>query len=124
MAPAPHSPRSGPAAADPAVELHPERAAATLVDREVPLADAVVPGLPWAAYSGPVPLHAAIGRAPAQHGPFTRFAHSPTRHRAPPARARPADLRRHVADVAIGPTVSRNIAPAAVHEARRARDGG
>ncbi len=127
-----------------AVELHPEWARlladrfphveivqgdvreldAILADRDVPLADAVVSGLPWAAYAGPGSLHAAIGRALAPSGAFTQFAYSWTRHWAPPARAQLADLRRHFADVAISRTVWRNIPPAAVYEARRTRDAG
>jgi phospholipid N-methyltransferase len=97
---------------------------AILADKAVPPADAVISGLPWAAYNGPVSLHAAIGRALAPHGAFTQFAYSWTRHWAPPARAQLADLRRHFADVAIGRTVWRNVPPAAVYEARRPRDAG
>lgn len=97
---------------------------AILADRGLPPADAVVSGLPWAAYSGPGSLHAAIGRALAPHGTFTQFAYSWTRHWAPPARAQLADLRRHFAEVTIGRTVWRNLPPAAVYEARRARDAG
>ncbi|MGI5132591.1 class I SAM-dependent methyltransferase [Pseudonocardia sp. CA-107938] len=94
-----------------------------LADRRVPPADAVVSGLPWAAYTGVVPLHAAIGRALAPEGAFTQFAYSWTRHWAPPARAQLADLRRHFAQVEIGRTVWRNVPPAVVYTARRRRDG-
>ncbi|WP_219413422.1 class I SAM-dependent methyltransferase [Pseudonocardia nigra] len=94
---------------------------ALLAERAIGGVDAVVSGLPWVAYS-PGPdgrgLHALITDALLPHGVFTQFAYSWTRW-APPARRQLADLRRHFADVAISPTVWRNLPPAVVYRARR-----
>jgi phosphatidylethanolamine/phosphatidyl-N-methylethanolamine N-methyltransferase len=126
-----------------AVELHPEWArllgerfpavevvqgdvgelAGLLRDRNVTSADAVVSGLPWAAYrTGTV--HSATARLLDNGGTFTQFAYSWTRHWAPPARAQLADLRRHFTEVVTSSTVWRNVPPAVVYQARRPRDGG
>jgi phosphatidylethanolamine/phosphatidyl-N-methylethanolamine N-methyltransferase len=126
-----------------AVELHPEWArlladrfpavevvtgdvadlTAVLRDRNVMSADAVVSGLPWAAYrTGTV--HSATARLLDNGGTFTQFAYSWTRHWAPPARAQLADLRRHFTEVVTSSTVWRNVPPAVVYQARLPRDGG
>lgn len=100
--------------------------AAILRDHGVPPADAVVSGLPWAAYRAASgrDLHAVIACAMRPDATFTQFAYSWTRRWAPPARAQLAELRGHFADVRIGRTVWRNLPPAVVYRARRPRDGG
>lgn len=126
-----------------AVELHPEWAqllqerhsgvevvtgdvadlADILRDRNVTSADAVVSGLPWAAYASGT-LHSTVARVLDRQGAFTQFAYSWTRHWAPPARAQLADLRRHFAEVVTSATVWRNVPPAVVYQARQPRDAG
>lgn len=90
-----------------------------LRDRGIGPADVVVSGLPWVAYTG-TGLHGLIAAALAPDGAFTQFAYSATR-RLPPARRQFADLRAHFADVAVSPTVWRNVPPAVVYTARAAR---
>ncbi len=91
-----------------------------LAQRGLGRADAVVSGLPWAAYT-PGPdgrgLHAVIVDALADDGVFTQFGYSWTRW-APPARRQLDDLRAHFAEVTTSPVVHRNLPPAVVHRAR------
>lgn len=95
--------------------------AAILADRAADPADAVVSGLPWAAYEGR--LVADLAEALAPTGAFSQFAYTWTRW-APPARAELAALRRHFAEVAISPTIWRNLPPAVVYHARAPRAHG
>ncbi len=90
-----------------------------LAERGIDRADVVVSGLPWVAYAGGG-LHGVIAGALAPAGVFTQFAYAWTRW-APPARRQLADLRRHFADVTVGPVVWRNLPPAVVHTGRLRR---
>jgi phospholipid N-methyltransferase len=89
-----------------------------LADRGITSVDAVVSGLPWAAYAPGRGLHAMITDAMTPTGVFTQFAYSWTRW-APPAQRQLADLRAHFGDVVTSPTVWRNLPPAVVHRARQ-----
>jgi phosphatidylethanolamine/phosphatidyl-N-methylethanolamine N-methyltransferase len=87
-----------------------------LADHDVGPADAVVSGLPWAAYRGRFVADLADVLAPT--GVFSQFAYAWARRWAPPARAELAALRGHFADVAISATIWRNLPPAVVYYAR------
>lgn len=89
--------------------------AGVLAEYDVAPADAVVSGLPWAAYQEELPAQVAAALTPA--GVFTQFAYAWARRWAPPARAELAMLRRHFATVAISPTIWRNLPPAVVYRA-------
>ncbi|GAA1711213.1 methyltransferase domain-containing protein [Fodinicola feengrottensis] len=86
-----------------------------LADRDLPAADAVVSGLPWAAYSGP--LIRTIAGSLAPNGTFTQFAYTWSRW-APPARRLLAGLRAAFDEVEVSRTVWRNVPPAVVYLAR------
>lgn len=88
---------------------------AIFAERGVGPADAVVSGLPWAAYRGQLVVDLAEVLAPS--GVFSQFAYSWSRW-APPARAELAALRRHFSDVVISAPIRRNLPPAVVYYAR------
>ena len=87
-----------------------------LTEHSITQADAVVSGLPWAAYRAPLPAMLAAALAPC--GVLTQFAYTWSRW-APPARAELAMLRQHFAQVDISPTIWLNLPPAVVYRARR-----
>ena len=94
---------------------------AVLAERGLGPVDAVVSGLPWAAYrtgSDGRRLPEIIAGVLAATGFLTQFAYTWSRWAAP-ARQQLADLRSSFADVAITPTVWRNVPPAVVYQARR-----
>jgi len=88
---------------------------AILTEHDADPADAVVSGLPWAAYRGQLVVD--LAGALASCGVFSQFAYSWSRW-APPARAELAALRRHFSDVVISAPIRRNLPPAIVYYAR------
>ncbi|MCT9930298.1 methyltransferase domain-containing protein [Planotetraspora sp. A-T 1434] len=113
------------AAAHPGVEIvvgDAERLPRLLAERDLPAADVIVSGLPWAAFS---PAHqssllAAVVEALDPRGAFTTFSYVHARPLPPALR-----FRRGLADafeeVVPGRTVWRNLPPAFVYHARRPR---
>lgn len=95
------------------------RLPAILADRGLTGVDAVVSGLPWAAFAGGE-LVDVIAAALAPDGVHVQFTYSWTRWAAP-ARRRLAQARAVFAQVEVGPVVWRNLPPADVHVARRPR---
>ncbi|GAA5049918.1 phospholipid N-methyltransferase [Thermocatellispora tengchongensis] len=93
-----------------------------MAGRGLHTADVVVSGLPWVAYrpDGDPPLLSVVARALAYDGVFTQFAYGWTRW-APPARRYLRDLRAAFEEVTLSRTVWRNLPPALVYLARRAR---
>jgi phospholipid N-methyltransferase len=87
-----------------------------LADRGLSHADAVVSGLPWAAYGGPLIRTVADSLSP--QGTFTQFAYTWSRW-APPARRLLSGLRDTFDVVEVSRTVWRNVPPAVVYQARR-----
>ena len=85
-----------------------------LAERGVDPADAVVSGLPWAAYRGQLVVDLAEVLAPS--GVVSQFAY--TWSRWAPARAELAALRRSFSDVLISAPIWRNLPPAVVYYAR------
>jgi hypothetical protein len=79
-----------------------------------PPVDAVVSGLPWAAYRGRLVVDLAGALAPS--GVFSQFAYTWSRW-TPPARADLAALRRNFSDVVISTPIWRNLPPAVVYHA-------
>lgn len=91
--------------------------AEVLAAYDITYADAVVSGLPWAAYrDGQLPAQVAATITPT--GVLTQFTYAWSRRWAPPARAELAALRRHFARVVITPTIWRNLPPAVVYRAQ------
>ena len=94
--------------------------ASVLAQRGLGQADAVVSGLPWAAFAEEYQrdvLSAVVAALPA-HGTFTTFAYVHTRW-APPARRLLRGLRSRFDEVVIGRTVWANLPPALVYGCRR-----
>jgi phospholipid N-methyltransferase len=93
-----------------------------LTERGVSGVDVVVSGLPWVAFPTDAgrSLAAAIGDSLTDSGAFTQFTYSWTRW-ARPARVRLQELRETFEEVIVSKTVWRNLPPAAVYVARRAR---
>jgi phospholipid N-methyltransferase len=92
-----------------------------LAERGLGPVDAVVSGLPWAAYgtggqrSG---LPGTVASALAPDGFLTQFAYTWSRWAAP-ARRQLAEFRECFAEVAVSAAVWRNLPPAVVYQARR-----
>lgn len=120
-----------------AVELHPGLAAALgerfpqvevvtgsaqdlpaiLAERGVRTVDAVVSGLPWAAYAGG-DLPRAIASVLGPRGVFTQFTYTWTRW-APPSRRQLGQLRAAFDELVLTRTIWANVPPALVYCARR-----
>ncbi|WP_255375591.1 class I SAM-dependent methyltransferase [Saccharomonospora sp. CUA-673] len=90
---------------------------AVLADRGLSGADYVVSGLPWSAFTGSLIDTIAGAMSPA--GIYTQFTYTWTRW-APPAKRQLHELREAFDDVAITPTVWRNLPPAFVYVSRLA----
>jgi phospholipid N-methyltransferase len=86
-----------------------------LAERGLSHADAIVSGLPWAAYGGPLIRTIADSLSP--EGTFTQFAYTWSRW-APPARRLLSGLRDTFDEVEVSRTVWRNVPPAVVYLAR------
>lgn len=93
-----------------------------LASREIPAADLIVSGLPWAAFAGSTgrALIPTIAESLSAEGAYTQFTYAWTRW-APAARRQLAQLRSTFTDVAIGRTVWGNFPPAVVYVSRRPR---
>ncbi|RJL20823.1 class I SAM-dependent methyltransferase [Bailinhaonella thermotolerans] len=93
-----------------------------LAERGLPAADAVISGLPWAAFSGSLQrdILAAVTAAMAPGGAFTTFAYIHARA-LPPARRFRRLLQESFEEVVLSRTVWRNLPPAFVYHARRPR---
>lgn len=93
-----------------------------LADRGLGQADAIVSGLPWAAFapSRQDELLEAVLSSLAPHGAFTTFAYTHTVW-APPARRLRRSLRSRFEEVVLSRTVWANLPPAFVYYCRRPR---
>lgn len=93
-----------------------------LADRGLRSVDAVVSGLPWAAFAGPTGAKqiGIIAAALDPGGVYTQFTYSWTRW-APPARRQLDQLQSAFENVDIGRTVWRNLPPAFVYTCTRPR---
>lgn len=90
---------------------------AILAERGVGCVDAVVSGLPWAAYAGG-DLPRTIASVLGPHGVFTQFTYTWTRW-APPSRRQLAQLRAAFDELVLTRTIWANVPPALVYCARR-----
>lgn len=93
-----------------------------LASRGISVADVVVSGLPWSAFSGPVgrALIDTIAACLSPAGVYTQFAYSLTCW-APPAHRQLTQLRSAFEEVVISRTTWRNVPPAFVYLSRRPR---
>ncbi|WP_460962049.1 class I SAM-dependent methyltransferase [Parasphingorhabdus pacifica] len=93
-----------------------------ILDERGVLADVIVSGLPWAAYT-PVEggsVIRSLGRALSEDGIFAQFGYAWSRW-APPARRQLRDFEAEFEETATSRTIWRNVPPAVVHTARRPR---
>jgi phospholipid N-methyltransferase len=94
--------------------------ASLLTERNLPRAEAIVSGLPWAVFTAEKQqeILAAVVAALADDGAFTTFAYQHARW-APPARRLHRTLRELFEEVVVGGTVWANLPPAVVYHCRR-----
>ncbi|MBF9129829.1 SAM-dependent methyltransferase [Plantactinospora sp. S1510] len=91
-----------------------------LTERNLPRAEAIVSGLPWAVFTAQRQreILSAVVAALADDGAFTTFAYQHARW-APPARRLHRTLRELFEEVVVGGTVWANLPPAVVYHCRR-----
>ncbi|WP_203857441.1 class I SAM-dependent methyltransferase [Plantactinospora mayteni] len=94
--------------------------AGLLSERDLPPAEVIVSGLPWAVFSAQRQreILTAVVAALADHGVFTTFAYQHARW-SPPARRLHRNLRELFEEVVVGGTVWANLPPAVVYHCRR-----
>ncbi|MFY1672998.1 class I SAM-dependent methyltransferase [Plantactinospora sp. WMMB334] len=94
--------------------------AGLLAERNLPPAEVIVSGLPWAVFGADRQraILASVVAALADHGVFTTFAYQHARW-SPPARRLHRNLRDLFEEVVVGSTVWANLPPAVVYHCRR-----